>query len=525
MAKEQNKRYSKTRQYDDKVTKKEAKKTSNKNDKVWRNDPHWYAPSEQIAKDLASIPFNVIQGTNWDFPYDTDLGSNDNNLVGTPNVMVIDYTLYNGLAGINSETDGINMAAKQLYTTIRKSNSGAKVYEAPDLMMYILAMREIYALYFYIKRIIGIVNTYTFMNRVFPDGILRSMNWNESDIDEARSNIASYRGRLNILASKINSFAVPKYFKVFMRDAFTASYVFSDAPTLTGQFYIMNLKGTRRWSSTDSVQGSSLVWEPTERSMIDLLDQLDTSLNALFYDTDVNTMAGDIVKAFGTDGLYHVEECPLDYSCVPVYDEDVLNQIQNMAWIPIRDLIQDNSELDVTQQSQNIKSGFKVNLESYRGGNYAATHSKYMINSHKDDPSYMDILEWTRMMNVILDYADDESYVVGGAELYLDVRLFQQCGDYWVEDNIQQDLDVDTNSSEQSTFINKIGNLRSVIRLGAFDWHPFIYLFNLGADEGPGEYGLVSFYGDVKKSTLVSSDTVKRIHDAAIYALFYSQSV
>lgn len=244
--------------------KKDNKKSGNKNNRSSkgsgipkRNDWGWYAASEQIAKDIASIPFNYMGGTN--FPIKAKAGAA--RLAPTtlqraiPSIMSIGYINSIGAAG-SGVNNGINMAATQLYTFIRHANSGARNYEAADVMMYILAMRDIYSAYFEAKRIIGCAGLYNYYNHNYPDLLLKSMGCDPVDL---RQNLAQYRGQLNLIAKKINSFAVPKYFKAFDRSAYIASMLFADSSSIRSQLYQFVRLGSYTWSGKTSTKGTELV--------------------------------------------------------------------------------------------------------------------------------------------------------------------------------------------------------------------------------------------------------------------------
>lgn len=172
----------------------------------WKNDWQYYAVTEQIAKDIGSIPYNKLPGAS--VKLEAIVNGEKSALSYMPqSVCVLRYLTTCGRA--TERTSGINMAAVQLYTFVRHANSGARNYEAADLMMYILAMRDIYAEYFELKRVIGLAMSYTYTNKNLPDLLIQACGVDPIDL---RRNLAQYRGRLNVLAEKINSWAVPKYF-------------------------------------------------------------------------------------------------------------------------------------------------------------------------------------------------------------------------------------------------------------------------------------------------------------------------
>lgn len=123
------------------------------------------------------------------------------------------------------------MTTRAFYQYIRHANSGAKNYEAPDLMMYIIAMDNIYLAVAEIKRVLRLANTYFLKNRDIPDQVIMGLG---IDVSDLRKNYITYVARLNILIARINTMAVPEAFKLFNRRAVMATTILTDdvdAPT------------------------------------------------------------------------------------------------------------------------------------------------------------------------------------------------------------------------------------------------------------------------------------------------------
>lgn len=58
-------------------------------------------------------------------------------------------------------------------------------------------------------------------------------------------------------------------------------------------------------------------------------------LNALLTNPDAGLISGDILKAYGSNGVLQVNPLASDYSLTPVHDMDILMQIRNASYIPI----------------------------------------------------------------------------------------------------------------------------------------------------------------------------------------------
>lgn len=529
--------------YRDRDSRRDAKSTGN--DVPDRNDWSFYAASDEIAKGIASIPFNYLGGTK--FP----LGEAEFQKP-LPCVLTIPYV--NSIGVTSKGTEGVNMAAAQLYTFIRHANSGAKNYEAADVMMYVIGMRDIYAQYFTIRKAIGLCSSFNFFNHNLPDMILKGMGVDPADL---RDHLAQYRTAVNLLAKKINSFAVPKYFKVFDRTAFINSYLFTDSSSIRGQFYNFVPAGYYTWSPKTSEKGTELVFSPhqweegglkysmVEKPLSTYITSLTAQLDALFLDTDALTMSGDILKAFPNAELYSINQIPDDYQTSFVMDEDILAQIENMRSIPLGSFgfiaSSMKYDLNIKQADQLIVYTPKFTFSSnVKNAVHISEVPQVLINSHKDEPDYKDVLEWTRLVSTfkyefktnaqdasVTDYT--LSVVTSGLETPLGYiistnganTLLCTQWDHVVERTDSPAQIVPTLKAAYSNAMTELS------LLSKFDWHPVKYVkyeFKPGdfADEPLEPLG---WFADVKVATTIPVETMDLINDSAIYGAFYSNSM
>lgn len=529
----------------------EDKKDDGKKGIPWKNDWTFYALSEQIARDIASLPYSTVPGV----PYTLDVQSptvQRNVSQAGPGVMRIAYVP--GPGSSTSNNSGINMAAKQLYTFVRHANSGARNYEAADLMMYVLAMRDIYTQFFQLKRCIGMASNYYMMNRNLPDALFHALLIDPADI---RANLAQYRAQINLIAAKINAFAVPKYFKAFDRAAYISSYFFFDSTSRRSQAYIYQSLGYYTWSGTSSEQGTSLVFTPYQAATVadlkigklsDYIGYLNDQLDALFLDQDAGTMSGDILKAFGEGGLYQVADIPTDYVVLGVYDEDVLAQIENSKGVLgaldstynyafntfAAETATGRIGMNITQANQLII--FNPTWTPF-SSTVGIVPTQVIFNSHKDEPQFTDNLEWSR--DICMPYYS--SLLVGtkpslmfGLELlgFYDIVTFAptgQGGDFVTQSGQRayshqiavNDYYLELNNASSTT--TNAGLLTRIIRLNSafaqFDWHPTVYSWGYNTSSG-SITSLVGVYvhADLKVYTVVPKDIVQTMHDNASMA-------
>lgn len=455
------------------------------------NDWRFYAVSEQEAKAVASFPFNVLAGRPIDLQWKS---SADATNVGMSEaggaVMMLDYMPSIGRAG--EANDAANIAARRFYTYIRHANSGAKVYEAPDLMMYFLAMIDIIVGYFHAKRDFGIIQTYSRSNRNMPNALMTALGLSSTDV----IGLANYNFRLNVIANRINSFCLPKDILALQRFAYIASNVFIDASTIRGQFYIFHKKGYYVFQPVAEATGSSLKYmdDMTPANLSLQITHLETQLNALFGDDDINTMSGDVLKAF-KENVYNIAGVPSDYMIEPVYDEDILNQIQNASLCGVT---VSEASLSVTQANNVIK--FQPQATDLPN---LVSNGAYIFNSHKDDPQYTDNIEWSRLYTI-----KDGSMVKCGLECLIQVKLVASTGATYTITRTTMSPSGDT-------------DWNSLLLMSQFDWHPFMYLFSTSGAAPNVNLVTKPIFGDLRYYAILDKATISRTHDSAVLAAYY----
>lgn len=499
-----------------------------------RNDWRFYALSDQIAKDFGSIPYNVLSGIGFLNQINSVAENGAASGATQPfrmremSTMTINYIPTPGRS--TEKTSGVNMASLQLYSYVRHANSGSKVYEAPDLMMYILGMKDIYGEYLECRRALGLVRLYDITNHYIPDMLLYAAGINSADL---RSNLAQYRGRLNVIAQKINAFAVPSYFTAFARQDYISSNVFADSSSARGQFYLFRKIYYYRWSPKTSTSGTELVATPHSAEGAPVLfsarlNILEGMIDAMFLDEDANTMSGDILKAFGSDRLYSLMETPDDYVVGINFDEDILGQIENsIAFRSFTNSVAPaNTEFNVKQDNTNLAILFNPTFSGATTSNaYFHFPTRFYFNSHKDEPNYTDTIEWSRLMTLpILDNSGSASQVpklsfTFGLEMVADYTCFS----YAMTGTIL--VQTFRNMIAQSGTTVTTDILMVTMNLEQFDWHPIRYMYILNNAGNAANVTQWAVQGDLKKFAVVGENEITPMHESCVNATFWADDL
>lgn len=485
------------------------------------NDSTFYYVTEQIGKDVGSIPYNVLSGTRVEtklldaFDGTAVTISQDYSGKSIAGLMKIRYIPGPGKS--EGPTAAVNIAATAEYTWVRHQNSGRANYESSDLMIYILAMDQIYTAYHEAAKEFEIGCTFRLANRYYPRTVFSAMRL---DHDDFTQNLANYRARLNLIASKISSLAVPKQFNLFKRHTVVARAAIIDAASDRTQLYIYQAAMWGKYSPYTSQTGGELVFE---KSVLDVsndpdmslvkysavLDQLEGLVDAVLKDEDCNIISGDILKAEGRENLYNLMEVGESATVNLVHDADLLQQIENMVMVNISEVTAQtvSGNFSITQNNNVILyNPFKEISKKYS----QVMADSYVLNSYKDVPDWKDNLEWTRNMSTPQGF---------GSEIFLSATIYSL-------NYSASDPTVSLKSFEFETFMNvnwvttsgSVINYAALTQIANFDWHPIIYVWS-GTPDSTGAWTSTAFFGwsaDLKVYTLIAADTLSRIHDCAI---------
>lgn len=309
---------------------------SRSKDRKSTNDPAWYASNPQLLKDAASYPFSQPLGRRF---------ATNSGTVTTyqtiPGICVLRCAPAFGFGGridpaslaVTADVNNpINVAAAELYTWVRHKNSGAKNYEAADLMIYICAMSQVYSAITWGMRIYGLARMFEQRNRYMPLALIQA---NGVDPYSVINNLADYRYRMNVIINKVASLKVPAGIPLFNRQAFLYQNVYSEGLSVKDQLYMyapeyflrfgLNASGAGELATQEVIPVPTSAAPLTYNQVIDIIDRM---FQAIWDEEDFATMSGDIDKAF-EGRVLTLNSMNEDYGLIPIYDEMVLTQMKN----------------------------------------------------------------------------------------------------------------------------------------------------------------------------------------------------
>lgn len=516
------------------------------------NDASWYMRYPELARDASKMPFTIPLGK---YPTITsNAPSNEINFKGTtfsvPGVMAIEW--FPTIGQSDSNNSPVNLVSREVYSFVRHANSGHSNYDAPDMMMYILAMDSLYSFYSAMTRVYGVMMLYSGMNRYMPKALVESLGFNFDDISQ---NMAQFRWLINQVAYKLTALYVPAGMSYFERHIWLNSGVYLDAQSYKAQTYVFKQGAYYTYSASAATgYAARLIYTevPKNLTVSKCTEFVNSLLNPILADEDMNIISGDMLRAFGADNLFTVAPISEDYVVVPTYSPEVLSQIQNLTILGKPDKKTNTNPgigADIVQRIKTDtftpgiyqvltfigKYGPKstVNPDEFNAWNCVAWDK--MITMHSDNPSSEEVMVATRLTNIcdtfgIEDYSESGTNysrsIFGSSQLSTEVVT--QVTIYFTTDSgtlgylfvypfmlIGSDI--------RKTPSKAFSEQQMLSMLSAFDWHPQVYLMHSTNDTG--SIDVDGSLIETNNFTVVDLNDLMRLHETALISEFYIPDV
>nr|AVX53577.1 putative capsid [Marmot picobirnavirus] len=493
------------------------------------NDVFWYAHNPQLLVDSASFSFNNPLGAKvgWD---DYGFSGTFGKVATVPGIMQIDIMLTPGIA--KGHADPINIAANNLYSYVRFANSGSRNYDAPDLMLYILAMDSIYACWNWGLRAYGLMKVYSQLNRYYPKTLVEASGFSYDDLSQ---HLADFRQYLNLTAAKISAFCVPSSLSVLKRHSWMFANAYLDDNTGKAQTYMFIPRAFYKYEETEGMGKLKAVFtKPSGNpyfTFAKFQELLDSMLDVMQWSEDVGIMSGDILKAYGQNNLFTMSAVSEDYTVLPVYNEEVLKQIQNATVYPTLWEV-NTTQWDITQ---NTDGALLFNPVFNNDTRYMGYMLPRIITYPTSEVPPADVMVGTRLSNIMkmIEKGTKICFVDVGTEVCCGARIYQLSlsGSPYTDGNsyhtyLDETLDVfgDMNMMDKDGF-EKVLSIQG--QLSNFRWHPTTVAGNMTlSTEQDAEPALGSdskifaIIGDLTNYALMGRGDLHKLHTTALLSEF-----
>lgn len=535
--------------YDEKDTQRNDKGSKRKGQKGERgcekpyggNDVSWYNRNPALLEAAGNIPFPWQPGRSIDnvITYPNPGTGDTVNIDGSvwyPGICTLGY--YPSVGQAIDVSSPINIAAREIYGRIRSKYSGSLEADAPDIMMYLLALDSLYMIYEDLKRAYYLVNLYTPHNTLFPKQIITALGYNFEDLMINKVKMYQYLVEGGAMLAK---FRVPDNMDLYKRHAFMSANLYADSPLPKAQIYAFTARGFYTLSNTDTKTSLNITaWNNANSSTMSLESawtKFKAAINKLMaWDTGY-TILGYLERAYEGESFLIPSAPLMDGQILPVYNLEVLTQIQNTRALPVR-----TYSLRVEQDplTNNLLSRPTVNIKEQMAYNprwrYIKSQS-FITLPTVAQPTAQDIAVATRLHPGIGSFptsfvTEDDPYIdlYCGTEVVSDVlywnheTYFPALSLRWTD--VQ--FDVFSSESEPADALAEVSfALDPVMELltnaSAFNMHPSYFISYIGYDDPDSiipVYHKHSLVADTDNLTVVDDTTLENLHRICIYSEF-----
>lgn len=517
------------------------------NDSSAKNDISWYSRYPELLVAAGSFPFPYRPGMN------IDLGSTTGSTVikrqlAIPGVMCLSWAPSIGVS--NDATSPASVAAKEIYAKVRSKYSGALDADAPDFMVYLMALDSIFAYIAWMKRIYRTLNAWTPNNYVLPDVVLSAMGLRAADITTLRSEKTLLWQCINELVLQSRKFTCPALMDIFNRHYWMSDNVYTDENSINSQFYIFNLRSVYKYADlpidgdTAGNTAAGLItvdmpWVGGGATAAKLLKFGLDLIQALVSWDDAYTINGYLMRAYEGAPSFVVAEIMENEVLTPVYEEEVLVQIENSrtlptvgyAWNPANE----RYNLSVTQNvlKNVLVSNPKCSISTTYDQVGAMSEGGYtlppMLSIRSDNPSVADSVVASRLQALVLNAervsVGEKQWVYDitfdcGTEIPIGWHLYTQVWDSSAASTTNPQYIEQTPVVPTSVSTSIPAQMISIVE--QFDWHPFIWLtsYTINAFNGT-----LFPAGDTHNITTITPDALKNLHRVCLFSEFNSFSI
>lgn len=487
------------------------------------NDLKWYNNYPEASALMIGPNFNRRVGAEEPL---IDLNTTASYKPSIPVAASVIVTLTEG----SNLTGAVNASYNKIFTSIRQANSGSVNWTTQELSVYFKNFRHLIAGYAIACRALRELNRYSITNKGVPYANFAAMGL---DYDTFSQNAANLRNHLLNLRTRMKCYAVP-ILDIFKRTEWLFSSAYWDSNDAKHQtIYFINSEVAKSYNyvTGSAVNMPSFKANPdSSRTGITYSNFMTQLLLAETYATNYDKfgiMSGDIVKAFGPNGVYTLPEVPsVDAKPLEGFSEEVLTQIQN-AWT----MTMSESGLNIaitlpTNVSEPMTETITVNSTAVPTSAAAKLNESTFINMYKNDITNLDVLQATRL--AALGTLESSTYYIKayGTEIFNGMYVYYY--DYGTGSSNLYKVCQQVLTSVDKLNVTTVAGVElsgmSLMGWATIDWMPrhvnMFEFFLSGQSSATQAYGFTLW--DFNNYAVIGSTAeLQAIHDVAVQSLYY----
>lgn len=511
------------------------------------NDPTWYFKNPIAAKKAGSLNFTFPLGYTIDLESDLFAGNPNIGKQTFPGMMALQ--IHPSLPKSSDAASSVNVAAFKLYTFIRHENSGSRNYDAPDLLLYVLGVAELYAYVNWLQRTYLVVNSYSVENAYIPRTLCAMSN---IDYDDVAANMADFAYQLDNRLNKLRAYRCPGDMPIFQRRAFMFKDVYIEGPNIKDQMYFFHPDAFYKFKLDEDGAGmletvplSTLLGTSEPAKVSDLFHGFDVLLSAISEQEDFSIMSGDILKAYGANTISVSAFDPAPSAAMaPVYNIEVLEQIKNATVYGFSsvDETASSSIFFNTSIKQDATKAFLITdpvMQVYAPKTYSNNvnirtkhdyKSMRILTTDKLDPDATVVMENTRLMAItdLVQNASTEEqlnyihHILCGTELVSGATIGYYNIDPTDGHKVFKSMKVSyVNAYDTTSPSEDLNEVREIDLLSHFKYAPAVHTIAVqhGADDTSIRIANAWFNFEPSEYTLVNKYSLERLHDTALLSM------
>lgn len=433
----------------------------------------------------------------------------------------------------DSQTSPISIVGKEVYAKVREKFSGSLDADAPDFVVYLMALDSIFSYIAKLKSIYRTLNAYSPENLFTPTGILRGMGLPDAAIEGLRANKMEFYQRINELVLMTRKFKCPRIMDVFNRHVWLNDHVYTDAPTIKSQFYIFNQYAFYRYSlvkvpgSDPEVSAGGLIplslYPIRETDTVQYLFEFGRRLiDALAGSDDGYLISGYLMRAYEGVPEFYVDELLLGETLIPKYNEEVLSEIENLHTIPggatsiLNTVAQDPATNSIICHPTAVYPASGTTCQFRLDGILPR------FNSRSDNPTTAETTIASRLMSYIqpLSIVGDTgtARITCCSEIVVGINLvhYKKSGQINFKTYVSEVMfDLFNDATQEECEL-----LALLMQSTQWDWAPMVYVNITG--QGATQDVLL---GDIHNVTTTTMETLNNLNRVCLYSLFNAFSV
>lgn len=443
------------------------------------NDSMWYKKHPELMVPATQIPFTEIAGEQRPLNVVAQQINTQSSIIpwlmdATLMTLEIKPTIGESV----NQYSAVNQTARLLFDQVVGRKSQDPGFDAPDLMLYHLALAQIYEAMQWAARNYGFIRLYEPRNLTFPDTLLYANNCNP---DEWKVQSVDFVRMYNELVTRLAQIPTAKSMDLFQRSQWKYQYLYTEGLSVREQLYMLVPAGFLWYTENTDNGAGALIFKSFSGyksssaglSMQDIIKYLNDMITA-FLDSHSNRQISTwILNAIPDFNLNILTSLDPNYMVSAIFSPEVLNQIKNAT------IITQTNGVDVTVK-QDVEKNILVSRPQVINDSaslvdkatFAMLSERQLLNSVMEVPSIDDIIINTRLKAFLYPATDSIYAVQAFNDIVVDGRIYYGSARTYTTFHTV----LTANSGLDSV---PVSTLRALSLLSQFKYSPAVYVMML----------------------------------------------